>query len=45
MLTTSRSQKHKNEGSQARGFYEKHGYRVIGQVDDYSPGHMRKDLK
>lgn len=33
---------------QARGFYEKLGYRVIGQLDDYPPEHtyyfMRKDF-
>lgn len=33
---------------QARGFYEKQGYRVVGQVDDYPPGAtdftLRKDL-
>lgn len=33
---------------QARGFYEKQGYRVVGQLDDYPPGEvfywMRKDL-
>lgn len=33
---------------QARGFYEKCGYRVIGQLDEYPPGGsfywMRKDL-
>jgi len=33
---------------QARGFYEKLGYRVIGQLDDYPPGHakywLRKEL-
>ena len=33
---------------QARGFYEKLGYRVVGQLDDYPPGQafywMRKDL-
>ena len=33
---------------QARGFYEKHGYFVIGTVDDYPPGHryytLRKDF-
>jgi ribosomal protein S18 acetylase RimI-like enzyme len=34
---------------QARGFYEKLGYRVVGTLEDYPPGHafytMRKDLK
>ena len=33
---------------QARGFYEKNGYRVVGQLDDYPPGEtiytMRKDF-
>ena len=33
---------------EARGFYEKCGYRVIGQLDEYPPGGsfywMRKDL-
>ena len=33
---------------QARGFYEKFGYRIIGQMDDYPPGQsyywMRKDF-
>ena len=33
---------------QARGFYEKQGYHVVGQVDDYPPGAtdftLRKDL-
>ena len=33
---------------QARGFYEKLGYRVVGQLDDYPPGQsyfwMRKDF-
>ena len=33
---------------QARGFYEKYGYRVVGQLDDYPPGEtfcwMRKDF-
>lgn len=33
---------------QARGFYEKQGYYVVGQMDDYPPGHalywMRKDF-
>ncbi len=33
---------------QARGFYEKQGYRVIGQLDDYPPGQtlywLRKEL-
>ena len=33
---------------QARGFYEKLGYRVVGQLDDYPPGRifywMRKDF-
>jgi ribosomal protein S18 acetylase RimI-like enzyme len=33
---------------QARGFYEKHGFRVIGQLDDYPPGErfywLRKDF-
>jgi len=33
---------------QARYFYEKYGYRVVGQLDDYPPGHtfywMRKDF-
>lgn len=34
---------------QARGFYERHGYRVVGQLDDYPPGEtfytLRKDLR
>lgn len=34
---------------QARGFYEKLGYRVVGTLEDYPPGQafytMRKDLK
>jgi len=33
---------------QARGFYEKQGYRVVGQLDDYPPGEafywLRKDF-
>ena len=33
---------------QARGFYERHGYRVIGQLDGYPPGEcfywLRKDF-
>jgi GNAT superfamily N-acetyltransferase len=33
---------------QALGFYQKHGYRVVGQMDDFPPGHtlytLRKDL-
>ncbi len=33
---------------QARGFYEKEGYRVVGQLQDYPPGEtfywMRKDI-
>ena len=33
---------------QARGFYEKQGYRVVGQLDDYPPGDsyfwLRKDF-
>lgn len=33
---------------QARGFYERCGYRVVGRLDDYPPGHaffwMEKDL-
>lgn len=33
---------------QARGFYEKQGYRVVGQVDNFPPGHtyytLRKDF-
>ena len=33
---------------QARAFYEKYGYRVVGQLDDYPPGEafywMRKDM-
>ena len=32
---------------QARGFYERQGFRIIGQLDDYPPGYafywMRKD--
>jgi ribosomal protein S18 acetylase RimI-like enzyme len=36
-------------GFQARGFYEKLGYRVIGVLEDYPPGDglywMRKDLE
>jgi ribosomal protein S18 acetylase RimI-like enzyme len=35
-------------GFQARGFYEKEGYRVVGEMADYPPGAvyywMRKDL-
>lgn len=34
---------------QARPFYERQGYRVVGQLDDYPPGHtkffLRKDLR
>jgi GNAT superfamily N-acetyltransferase len=34
---------------QARPFYEKHGYRVFGTLDDFPPGHKRyflqKDLE
>lgn len=26
---------------QARGFYEKHGFRVFGNLEDYPPGHNR----
>ncbi len=33
---------------QARGFYEKQGYRVVGALEDYPPGHtfywLRKDF-
>ena len=33
--------------AKARGFYEKFGYRVVGQLDEYPPGHaffwMAKD--
>jgi len=32
-----------------RGFYEKNGFRIVGQLDDYPPGQirytLRKDLK
>lgn len=35
-------------GFQAKGFYEKLGYRVVGQLEDWPPGHtaymLRKDL-
>ncbi len=30
---------------QARGFYEKLGYAVLGQIDDYPPGHTRYFMK
>jgi GNAT superfamily N-acetyltransferase len=30
---------------QARGFYEKLGYIVFGQLDDYPPGHTRYFLR
>ena len=30
---------------QARGFYEKRGYQVFGQLDDYPPGHVRYFLR
>ncbi|HVZ09912.1 GNAT family N-acetyltransferase [Rhodopila sp.] len=30
---------------QARGFYEKRGYRVFGQLDDYPPGHSKFFLR
>jgi len=34
---------------QAPGFYRKRGYTVVGQIDDYPPGHtkfyLRKDLR
>ena len=34
---------------QARGFYEKNGFRIVGQLDNYPPRHtrytLRKDLK
>lgn len=26
---------------QARGFYERQGYAVLGRIDDYPPGHTR----
>ncbi|HEX4924822.1 MAG TPA: GNAT family N-acetyltransferase [Bdellovibrionales bacterium] len=29
---------------QARGFYEKHGYRIFGTLDDYPRGHRRHFL-
>lgn len=33
---------------QAKGFYERHGYRVVGELTDFPPGHnrytLRKDL-
>lgn len=33
---------------QAPGFYQRHGYQVVGQLDGYPPGHtkffLRKDL-
>ena len=35
-------------GVQAPGFYDKLGYRVVGTIDDFPPGHRRyfyvKDL-
>lgn len=30
---------------QARGFYERHGYRLFGQLDDYPAGHSRYYLR
>jgi ribosomal protein S18 acetylase RimI-like enzyme len=30
---------------QARGFYEKNGYTVFGELPDYPPGHMRYFLR
>lgn len=30
---------------QAKGFYEKHGYMVIGQIDDYPPGECKYTLR
>ena len=30
---------------QARGFYERLGYKIFGTIDDYPPGHSRIFLK
>ena len=29
---------------QARGFYEKRGYRVVGTIEDCPPGHARHTM-
>ena len=29
---------------QARGFYERHGYRVFGELPDFPPGHAHYEL-
>jgi hypothetical protein len=30
---------------QARGFYERYGYSVFGELDDFPPGHRKYFLK
>jgi hypothetical protein len=49
LLWVSEDQRRSGLGSRARPFYERHGYRLFGTLDDYPPGHQRfyleKDLR